>query len=138
MLRMGYSRLAFATALFALLFALSLGAAGQQATPKYDKSTEVTLKGIIEDVKIVPGTGEGTHVLLRTGDKLQLVHIAPEKFLKDIDLNLTKGAKIEVTGSKVKSPSGEDEVLARTVSLDANDNFTLRDPAGVPVWQGWR
>jgi hypothetical protein len=123
-------------ALFVLLFTLSLGAAGQPS-PKYDKSTEVTLKGVIEEVKLVPGPNEGMHIMLRVGDKLTLVHVAPEKFLKDIDLTLTKGAKVEVLGSKVKTSEGE-EVLAKSIAFDANNNFTLRDPAGVPAWLGWK
>lgn len=135
MRQMASWRSASVIALFVLLSVLCW-AAGPQPSPKYDKSTEVTLKGVIEEVKLIPGPGEGIHVMLRVGDKLNLIHIAPEKFLKDMDVTLTKGAKIEVTGSKVTGPDGE-EILARSIALDANNNFTLRDPAGVPVWQGW-
>jgi hypothetical protein len=122
-----------AIALFALLSVLCW-AAGPQ--PKYDKSTEVTLKGVIEEIKTIPGPGEGIHFMLRTGDKLTLVHVAPEKFIKDMSMTFNKGDKIEVVGSKVMGTEGE-EILAKSISLDANNTYTLRDSAGVPVWQGW-
>ena len=134
MQRMAFWKSASVIVLFALLSVLCWAA--EKPSPKYDKSTEVTLKGTIEDIKLVPGPGEGIHVMLKTGDQVILVHIAPEKFLKEMDLNLKKGDKLEVTGSKVKTEDG-DEILAKTIALDANNSFILRDEKGTPVWIGW-
>jgi hypothetical protein len=131
---MAFWKSASAIVLFALLSVLCWAA--EKPSPKYDKSTEVTVKGTIEDIKLIPGPNEGIHVMLKTGDQTILVHIAPEKFLKEMDLNLKKGDKLEVTGSKVKTDDG-DEILAKSISLDANNTFTLRDEKGAPVWLGW-
>ena len=134
MLRMASWKSASVIVLFAVLSVLCWAA--EKPSPKYDKNTEVTLKGTIEEIKLVPGPNEGIHIMLKTGDQTILVHIAPEKFLKEMDITLKKGDHLEVTGSKIKTEDG-DEVLAKTIAFDANNSFTLRDEHGVPVWTGW-
>jgi hypothetical protein len=135
------SRTASSKYLYAiLLFALcSVFAFAQSApkTPKYDKSTEVKIKGVVDELKTVPGADEGTHFTLKDGEKTILIHVGPEKFLKEIDATYAKGDKVEVIGSRVKSAEGEDEILAKEITKD-NNSVTLRDGKGEPAWHGWK
>src|SRR4051812_26737333 len=101
MSRMASSKLVSAIVLCAL-FTVSAFAQAPK-TPKYDKTTETTLKGTVNTLKIVPGADEGTHFMLVDGDKIILIHVGPEKFLKEIEASFAKGDKVEVIGSKVKS-----------------------------------
>ena len=135
MSRTALSKSAFAIALCALFTVFAFGQAPK--TPKYDKATETTLKGTVDTIKTVPGADEGTHFMLVDGDKTILIHVGPEKFLKEVEISFAKGDKVEVVGSKVKSSEGEDEILAREITKD-NNTLTLRDKKGEPVWHGWK
>ena len=128
--------------LFVVTIAVILSATllwGQKSTnigPKYDAATETTLKGTVEDIKIVPGPGEGEHLLIKTGDQSILVHVAPGTFLKEMDVEFAKGDDVEVVGSKIKNAEGQDEILAREVSRK-NSSLVLRDKKGIPIWAIW-
>jgi hypothetical protein len=63
------------------------------------------------------------------------VHVAPELFLKELDMGFNKGDQLEIVGSKLKI-DGVDEVLAKEITRGDN-TLTLRDKKGVPVWDGW-
>ena len=136
------SRTAFSKSVYAiLLFALcSVFAFAQSApkTPKYNKATETKLTGVVEELKTVPGADEGTHFMLKEEDgKTILIHVGPEKFLKEIEASYAKGDKVEIIGSKVKSSEGEDEILAKEITKD-NNTVMLRDGKGEPAWHGWK
>ena len=136
MSRTAFSRSALAILLFVLCSAIAFAQSAPK-TPKYDKSTETTVKGVVDEVKTVPGADEGTHFILKDGDKTILIHVGPEKFLKEIEASFEKGDKVAVKGSKVKSADGEDEILAKEVTKD-NNTVTLRDSKGEPAWHGWK
>jgi len=105
------------------------------ATLKYELANEVKLKGIVEEVKLVPKscTGEtGTHLVLRTDQGLVEVQVAPETFLTDLSVTFTKGEKLTAVAAKVTRPEG-DLYLAREVDRDSG-TLVLRDPKGGPVW----
>jgi len=128
--------------IFVLLFAPSVLAqrpaepgAKQSAPAKYDFATETTLKGTVEEVRLVPGPNEGTHVMLKTGSETVLVHIAPPEFLKEFEFPVNKGDQLQVTGSKLMI-DGQEEVLAKEITKD-NNSFTLRDKKGIPAWTAW-
>jgi hypothetical protein len=104
--------------------------------PKYNGATETTLKGTVEEIKAVPGPGEGEHLLVKTGDQTILVHVGPETFLKEMDVAYAKGDEVEVVGSKIKNTEGQDEILAREVSRK-NSSLVLRDKKGIPIWAIW-
>ena len=136
------SRTASYRSIFAILLcvAFTVFAFAQAApkTPKYDKTTEAKLKGVVGDTKIVPGPDEGFHFILKQGDgKTILVHVGPEKFLKEIEAEYATGDKVDVIGSKVKSAEGEDEILAKEIVKD-NNSVILRDNKGEPAWHGWK
>ena len=104
--------------------------------PKYDPSTEVTLKGTVDEVRDrqcpVSG-GMGAHLILNLGDNKTIeVHLATTKFVKSYDLEFNKGDQVEVTGSKVVF-EGVETIFAREVKR-GNDTFVFRDKDGKPVW----
>lgn len=102
---------------------------------KYDLTTETKLKGTIEEVKVIPGPSEGIHLMLKSGTETSFIHVAPETFLKEMDVSFDKGDTVEVLGSKIKV-DGQDEVLAREITKNGNQ-LTLRDKKGMPIWSVW-
>ena len=103
--------------------------------PKYDVATEVTVKGVVQDVKDydcpISGT-MGSHVILKTDAGLVEVHIAATKFMTDYSFIIKPGDKITIVGSKVPF-EGKDVIIART--LDREDiTMTFRDKNGKPLW----
>ena len=120
-----------------LWMAGNLWAQSGAAGPKYDLTKETTVKGVVEEVKDVPGSGEGIHLMVRTKDQqLMTVHVAPGDVMKDFDLNYVKGDEIEVLGCKLEGDT-PNEVLAKEI-IKGRDTITLRDKKGKPVWAGWR
>ena len=103
--------------------------------PKYDTANEVTIKGVVQEVKEFqcPASGGlGAHLLVKTGDKTVLVHLALSKFLKDYGFDFAKGDDVTVLGAKAKI--GEEEgILARKIER-GNQAFTFRDKSGKPLW----
>ena len=133
-----FAKSVYAILLFALCSVFALAQTAAPKTPKYDKATETKIKGVVEELRTVDGKDEGTHFILRDADnKTILIHVGPEKFLKEIEASYVKGDKVEVTGSKVKSAQGEDEILAKEISKD-NNSVVLRDSKGEPAWHGWK
>jgi hypothetical protein len=105
--------------------------------PKYDAASEVKIKGVVEEVREVPGNFEGTHLVVKTETATVLVHVAPAAFLKEIDTSFAKGDQVQVTGAKAPNSTGpEEEILAREITVGTN-TVTLRDDKGVPVWADW-
>ncbi len=103
--------------------------------PKYDLNSETRVKGVIEEVKVDPRPGEGTHLMLKTSSDVLLVHVAPEAFLKDIDVTFNKGDQVEVVASRIKGDEGP-ELLVKEI-IQGGNTLTLRDGKGVAVWQDW-
>lgn len=111
-------------------------AAQNNSAPKYNTATEVTLKGVVEEIRDrqcpVSG-GMGSHVILKLeGGKTIEVHLATTKFVKSYDLTFAKGDQLEVTGSKVTF-EGVETIFAREVKR-GDDTFVFRDKDGSPVW----
>jgi hypothetical protein len=104
--------------------------------PKYDTANEVKIKGVIVEVREVPGEFEGLHLVVKTETRTWLVHVAPSEFLKEIDTSFNIGDHVEVLGAKAPDAPGE-EILAREI-VDGNNTATLRDDKGIPIWAGWK
>jgi len=104
--------------------------------PKYDIKNEIKIKGVIDEVRQVPTSFEGTQLVVKTESKTFVVHAAPADFLKEMDATFTKGEQVEVVGCKAPDTT-EDEILAREITVGQNTT-TLRDDKGVPVWIGWK
>jgi 23S rRNA U2552 (ribose-2'-O)-methylase RlmE/FtsJ len=119
---------------------LSPGTWAQHASkatgPKYDKTTEVKITGVVEEIRDVPGEFEGTHLVVKCADKTVLVHLAPGGFLKELDTSFKAGDQVTVVGAKAPDTNAE-EILAREITV-GNNTTTLRDDKGIPVWAGWK
>ena len=109
--------------------------AADNTAPKYDKATEVHLKGIVQDVRDyqcpISGT-MGSHITLKTDTEVIELHLAATKYTKSYEIIFNKGDQIEVVGSRVKF-QGADTILAREITR-GTDTFTFRDTDGKPVW----
>jgi hypothetical protein len=77
--------------------------AHSQANPKYDPSTETTLKGIVEELKLVPPSGGKpiVYLVLKANPDAAQIFLCPKKFLDDVGVVFNVDDPIEVTGSKV-------------------------------------
>ncbi len=101
--------------------------------PKYDLSTETTVKGSIEEVRELDQAGQpAIHLMLKTGDQVLEVYLCPNAFLKEMEFGFKAGDEVQVLGSKVKV--GEAEVMLAREIVKGNDTLTLRDKKGAPVW----
>jgi hypothetical protein len=130
------SRLAcFRLAWVAALIVLPAFIAAHAQTPAliYDKSSEVRITGIVDEVNIA--ADHNVHLTLNNGKSLLDVMLAPEKFLKEMEITFAKGDTIEVLGSQLKLENAV-MLLAREVNRNG-DVMTMRDDQGKPVWVGW-
>jgi len=102
--------------------------------PRYDKATEATLKGPIQEVKVVdtPSGIRGTHLMLKDGKQMIEVFTGPTVFLEHQNFPLAKGDAVEVIGSRV-TVNGTSALLARQIRK-GDTILLLRDENGRPVW----
>jgi hypothetical protein len=105
-----------------------------QAPPKYDPATETKLKGVVQELKLVPPSGGKpvAYLELKSGGDTVEVFLGPKSFLDEVGASLKAGDQVEVTGSKVKN-AGTDLILAREV-VKGDDTLTLRFKDGKPAW----
>jgi hypothetical protein len=115
---------------------LALGQKAPSKAPKYDAANEVTIKGVVDEVKEVQcplSGGMDGHITVKMDDgKAFLVHLASSKFLKEYGISFAKGDRVEVVGAKAKVGEQED-VLARKIER-GNQNFVFREKDGKPLW----
>lgn len=100
---------------------------------KYEKNSEITVSGIIQEVRVEKwyGNKKENYIITMTDEK--------DNSLK-IDLGCTNlykntpkpGDKILITGSKVKDNSSF-IVLAKKVTIN-NNEIAVRNNSGVPNW----
>jgi hypothetical protein len=105
-----------------------------QAPPKYDPATEMKVKGVVEELKLVPPNGGKpfAYLVLKSGADTVEVFLCPKKFLDDMGTSFKPPDAVEITGSKVKQ-DGADLILAREV-VKGDDVLTLRFKDGKPAW----
>jgi hypothetical protein len=126
----------------ALLVAASLATAqphaGRGMGMRYDKSTEVTVKGTVEAVLVghsgMRGMGMGTHLTFKTDSGDVDVHVGPGWWLTEQKIEFAKGDQLEVVGSSVTF-NGEKALIAREITK-GDRKIILRDANGIPVWSG--
>jgi hypothetical protein len=129
---------ALAVALLAAVVAAPLVLAQPPApkpkAPEYDPTTEVTIKGTVEDIheSKVLTDHPGLHVILKTETETVEVHACPVRFLKDLEFTVEKGDTLTVVGSQKKA--GE-VVVAREITK-GQVTLNLRDKKGIPIWTG--
>jgi hypothetical protein len=105
-----------------------------QAPPKYDPITETKLKGVVEQLKLLPPTGGKpvVYLVMKSGQDTVQIFLCPKSFLDEMGVSFKAGDEIQVTGSKVKQ-DGADLILAREV-IKGEDTLTLRFKDGKPAW----
>ncbi len=132
-----WSKLLLIAAIVACVSSVGWGQHPAKATgPKYDTANEVKIKGVILEVREVPGEFQGTLLVVQTDTKTISVLVAPADFLKEIDTTFNKGDQVVVVGAKAPD-APEEEILAREIT-DGNNTATLRDDKGIPIWAGWK
>lgn len=109
-----------------------------QGSPRYDKATETTITGIVEDVQSHQGRvgGTGTHLVLKTDQGLVDVHVGPTNWLAKQQYAFAKGDALQVLGSKV-TVDGVDAFIAREITK-GEAKIVLRNDSGIPEWSGGR
>lgn len=131
--------------LVALTFAVGLTYAQRRRgqgneIPRYDTSTEVTMKGTVEKVESQIGKmgWNGTHLVVRFEAEALIVHVGPSSYLAQKRFSFAAGDQIEVTGSKIKFEGG-DVLVAREIRK-GDKLLTLRNQQGIPAWSKsrWR
>jgi hypothetical protein len=127
-----------------LVFATGLAAGqpsgsqkGMTGMPRYDKSTEVTLRGTVSRVEQAPPRNcpnceTGVHLWLDSEGTSYEVHMGPSSFVKEKEWTFEKGDALELTGSKV-SADDQSFILAREVKK-GDKSLVLRDENGMPAW----
>jgi len=130
------SRVSLIVTVAGLLVSAAWAQTASKTGPKYDVKNEVKFKGVVQEVREVPGPFEGTQLVVKTETKTILVHVGPSDFLKEMDTSFKVGDQVEVVGCKAPDTAG-DEILAREITVGQN-TATLRDDKGVPVWVGWK
>jgi len=120
-----------------ILLAMSVAWAQAPANaPKYDVANELTIKGVIDEVKDfqcpVSG-GMGAHLVVKTDKGLVTVHLALSKFMSEYGLSFAKGDEVVITGVRAKVGDDDNAILARKVER-GNQTFVFRDKEGKPLW----
>jgi hypothetical protein len=102
----------------------------------YDSSTEITVRGVVEEVQnsAYPGQWAGTHVSLKTDKGTYDVRLGPTPFLSQNNFSIAKGDTLSVAGSKLNIQE-TDFLIAREVTKDGK-TLTLRNAQGFPAWAG--
>jgi len=111
---------------------------GLNRMPRYDKSTEVTLKGTVERVESHTGKmgWNGTHFVVRFASETLSVHVGPSAYVAQQGFVFTPGDEIEVTGSRI-SFEGSEVLIAQKIRK-GESLLPLRDEQGFPVWSRGR
>ncbi len=105
--------------------------------PRYDKASEITVVGTVEDVQSHQGrsmAGMGTHLTFKTDSGVLDVHIGPTAWLTDNHVEFAKRDRLEIIGSSV-TIDGQKALIAREITK-GDRKITLRDANGIPVWSG--
>lgn len=103
---------------------------------KYDKSSETTITGTVQEVEFPdsPRGWQGVHLVLQVGDEAHAVHLGPRDYVEQEGFVFKTGDSIEVVASEVQC-QGEDALMARQVTRSDN-TLELRDKDGLPLWRG--
>jgi hypothetical protein len=116
--------------------------AGGDRMPRYDRKTETTVKGKVEEIFVHSATpAEGLGILQQHGTVVTVkpddgtavkVYLGPALFLKTRSFEVAQGEEVEVTGSKV-TYQGSDVILTREAKK-GSQTLIFRNNKGQPVW----
>jgi DNA/RNA endonuclease YhcR with UshA esterase domain len=101
----------------------------------YATANEITTSGTVDDVQefFCPVSEDrGTHLVLKTDRGTMLVHVSIARFMRDHQLTLNRGDRLQVTGAKVRF-QGKEGLIARQI-IRGEEVFSFRDASGRPLW----
>jgi len=131
---------ALATAVAALTAVPALAQGGRMGMmggmPRYDKATERTITGTVDQVQRQEGRGRGAglHLAFKTDAGVLDVHVGPTWWLDEQKYEFAAGDTLTITGSAVKV-AGQDAFIAREI-VKGTETYTLRNAEGFPSWAG--
>lgn len=105
----------------------------------YNSKTVETINGTISAIqRFIPGRGmsAGIHLLVKSGIEVIDVHLGPEWFIENQDINIQPKDQIEIKGSRVMF-RGQPVIIAEEIRK-GEDVLKLRDENGFPAWSAWR
>lgn len=105
----------------------------------FNPSTIETVTGEVVDMGYFRprrAPGRGMHLKLQTENEIIPVHLGPEWFLENQELQINLRDKIVVTGSRL-SFEGETAMIASEIRR-GEEVLELRDSNGRPRWAAWR
>lgn len=107
---------------------------GGMGMPRYDKATETTVTGVVEEVQSHQGRrgGTGVHLAFKTESGVVDVHVGPVRWLADREFAFVAGDALEIVGSKMML-AGKEAILARQITK-GRQTMTLRSENGIPRW----
>ena len=103
-------------------------------TYPYNIANQKFLTGTVIDVQnyACPVTGTvGSHITVRHLGGTIEVHLAPAKFLKQYEIVINKGSKVQIEGA-MTTVNGKPAMLAKLVA-DSYATYAFRDPKGNPL-----
>jgi DNA/RNA endonuclease YhcR with UshA esterase domain len=101
----------------------------------YAPTSEQTVRGWVVESKDFqcPVTGTvGSHITVKNETGSIEVHLAPASFMKQYEINIRKGDKVTVVGSRIMF-EGKTALIAKSVAI-GNETYNFRDPSGNPLW----
>lgn len=131
-------------------FTSSYGLAGgsgfqyEELIPKdeFNPANLGVVKGKVHEVLHIPktnGIGNNVVAIFLTNDGKDKVYavLAPDWYLKNLNLEITKGMNLVVKGSKIEVP---EHFVVIVTEIDYNNKtIQLRDKkTGTPEWKEWR
>jgi uncharacterized protein YdeI (BOF family) len=101
----------------------------------YAPTSEQTMRGWVLETKDFqcPVTGTvGSHITVKNETGSIEVHLAPASFMKQYEINIRKGDKVTVVGSKIAF-DGKNALIAKSVAI-GQETYNFRDSSGKPLW----
>jgi len=101
----------------------------------YNAATEVTVHGVVQDVRTFwcPVSGEeGTHLTITSSAGEVQVHVAPARFLNGRQWTFSRGDVVDVVGARIHY-LGHDALIARSITK-GTETVALRTSSGQPLW----
>lgn len=112
--------------------AQTVTSSNELASPIYEMSKEIKIRGAIEKIATITSGGLiGTHALVATPEGIVDVHLGASMAVSAKNLGISVGESINLTGM-MANISGSSVLLARILTT-SNHIYMLRNERGVPV-----
>lgn len=105
----------------------------------FDSRAVETIRGeVLAIEKIIPlkGMSCGVQLVVRTETDTIAVHLGPEWFMENQDMQIERQDIIEVKGSRITF-NGQAIIIAAEI-LRRTEILRLRNNIGLPAWIAWR